>query len=106
MSDKSKPVHTIRIGAIQAAIWSNPGQHGPFYNVTIERRFKDQTDNWQSSASFARDDCLVVSKLADLAHTYICDRLTAERSKEGDPPENSDAGPQTTVADNGKRRSR
>lgn len=106
MTDKPKPIHTIRIGALQAAVWSNPGQHGPFYNVTIERRFKDQSDNWQSSSSFARDDCLVVSKLADLAHSYICDRQAAERSKEADSPEQSEPGQQATVADNGKRRSR
>lgn len=37
----NKPVHKIRIGNITASIWANEGQKGTFYNVTINRSYKD-----------------------------------------------------------------
>ena len=109
MSDKAKPIHTIRIGAIQAAIWSNPGQHGPFYNVTLDRRFRDAAEQWQSSSSFGRDDLLVLAKIADAAHTYICDRQASERSHhENGQHDNGHASEPAAAAhsESGKRRSR
>lgn len=81
MPDNPKPIHTIRLGQIQAAVWSNPGQHGPFYNVTVERRYRDANEQWQGSTSFGRDDLLVLAKVADLAHTYICERQAESRSQ-------------------------
>ncbi|MGE3309801.1 MAG: hypothetical protein AB7O66_07515, partial [Limisphaerales bacterium] len=41
------------------------------YNVTFSRSYRD-AEHWRSSDSFGRDDLLVVSKLADHAHTWIC----------------------------------
>ncbi|MDX2147935.1 MAG: hypothetical protein SFZ23_10465 [Planctomycetota bacterium] len=109
MSDKAKPIHTIRIGAIQAAIWSNPGQHGPFYNVTLDRRFRDAAEQWQSSSSFGRDDLLILAKIADAAHTYICDRQAGERShsENGQHGNGQSSEPAASVhSESGKRRSR
>ncbi|MEO6596640.1 MAG: hypothetical protein ABIP94_17975 [Planctomycetota bacterium] len=40
------------------------------YNVTFARIYRDAEDNWKESASFSRDDLLVVSKLADMSHTW------------------------------------
>lgn len=105
MSDKPKPVHTIRVGSVQGAIWSNPGQHGTFYNVTIERRFRDAEEQWQSSGSFGRDDLLIVAKVADAAHTYICERQAEERASSAGQKEQAAANP-STQAETGKRRSR
>lgn len=33
----SKPIETLRDGAIKAAIWSNLGEKGNFYSVQINR---------------------------------------------------------------------
>lgn len=105
MTEKPKPIHTIRLSSIQAAIWSNPGQHGPFYNVTIDRRFRDANEQWQSSSSFGRDDLLIVAKLADAAHTYICDRQASDRTamEEGS---HDGSGTAAAQAESAKRRSR
>jgi hypothetical protein len=77
----AKPAHTLRLGTLQAAIWCNAGQHGHFYNVTFERRYRDAQEEWQSSASYGRDDLLLLAKLADQAHSWVCDRLSQEREQ-------------------------
>lgn len=67
---KARPVHEIRFGRIKAAIWENETQVGVRHNVTFSRIFKDG-DQWKSSDSFGRDDLPLVTKVADLAHTWI-----------------------------------
>lgn len=62
----AKPVYEIRLGSIKAAIWSNGDRH----NVTVTRLYKDG-EEWKRSESFGRDDLPVVSKVVDLAHTWI-----------------------------------
>ena len=36
----SKPIDTVQLGPIRAAIWKNGGDHGPRFNFTLERRYK------------------------------------------------------------------
>jgi hypothetical protein len=66
----NRPAHEIRLGAIRAAIWQNRTQNGSRYNVTISRLYKDG-DQWKDSASFGRDDLLLVAKVADEVHSWI-----------------------------------
>lgn len=68
---KNRPVHEVRIGANKAVIWSNQTAHGPMFNVTFARVYREG-ETWHETVSFGRDDLLVVSKLADHAHTWIC----------------------------------
>jgi hypothetical protein len=78
---KNRPVHEERIGHIKAAIWANEGgQGGIFYSVTFTRIYRDGQGNWQTSDSFGRDDLLVLAKVADRAHTWICDTLQNQGS--------------------------
>lgn len=71
MTTKQKPAHTIRLGAIKAAIWKNAaGENGTRYNVTVARLYKDGSD-WKLSESFGRDDLPLVAKVLDQAHTWI-----------------------------------
>jgi hypothetical protein len=98
----TKPAHTLRLGLLQAAIWSNAGPHGPFFNVTFERRYRDAKEEWQSSNSFSRDDLLLLAKLADQAHSWITDQRSQEhehRSPEADANATGGrAGPRTRTS--------
>jgi hypothetical protein len=67
----NKPIHEVRLGAIKAAVWRNETDAGLRYNVTFSRLFKD-ADKWNSTDNFGRDDLLLLGKVADLAHTWIC----------------------------------
>jgi hypothetical protein len=51
-------------------------------NVKFERLYKDKEgdESWKSSASFGRDDLLVLRKIADQAHTWIVEQEVTERS--------------------------
>lgn len=68
-----KPVHTIRLGAIKAAIWENTVGDGAIrHGVTFCRLYRDG-EQWKTSDSYGRDDLLMLAKVADRAHTWICD---------------------------------
>lgn len=70
MSSKEKPVHKIRAGALEVAVWRREGEKGPFYNVSMSRSYK-QGEEWKQSDSFGQDDLLLMAKLLDMAHTWI-----------------------------------
>lgn len=65
-----KPVHTIKLGRIEVAVWANQGQKGTFHNVTVSRSYKDG-EEWKQSDSLGRDDLPLVCKAIDQAHTWI-----------------------------------
>ena len=67
---KAKPVAEVRLGSIKAAIWKNETEAGTRHSVTFERLYRDGLV-WKSTASFGRDDLLLLAKVADLAHTKI-----------------------------------
>ncbi len=69
-SAKQKPAHEIRLGRIKATIWENETDQGTRHNVTVSRLYKDD-DQWKQSASFGRDDLLLVGLVASLATQWI-----------------------------------
>jgi hypothetical protein len=71
MTNKTKPAHEIRLGAIKAAIWKNETNNIVRFNATFTRLYRDQ-DKWKNSDSYGRDDLLALAKVADFAHTWIC----------------------------------
>ena len=76
------PVRTLRIGRLKAAIWENGGEQRPFFNVTFARTYMDEDKKFHDSDSFGRDDLLPLAKLADQAHTFICERMAGQKSEE------------------------
>ena len=92
---KDRPVKVIRMKNIRANIWANRLEGGGVnYNTTIDRLWKeeDETDGsgrvvkegpWQKSESFGKDHLLLVAKIADLAHTWIYNRLQDDRREDG-----------------------
>ena len=74
---KSRPVHEIRIGRIVAVIWANNTSLGMRHRVTLSKVYKDDSNAWQRTDSFWRDDMPTVEKVADLAFRWIHDNATA-----------------------------
>lgn len=82
-SSGNKPVHEIRLGRIKAAIWENETQSGGTrHNVTLQRIFKSEDGQWQSSDSFGRDDLPLVAKVVDQAHSWIYQQAAADNARE------------------------
>jgi hypothetical protein len=79
----NRPVHTIRYGAVGAAIWRNVVDLGDasreMYNVTFSRSYRSDDNQWKDSASFGVDDLLLLAKAADEAHTWIARQKSAGR---------------------------
>lgn len=49
MEDKLKPVHKVRFGNIQIAMWENRSQEGNvFHTLDLERSYVDKDGVWQS----------------------------------------------------------
>ena len=71
MTNKTKPAHEIRLGAIKAAIWKNNTNNGIRFNATFTKLYRDQ-DQWKNTESFGREDLLALAKVADFVHTWIC----------------------------------
>jgi hypothetical protein len=78
MTDKRKPAHKIRSGAITVTVWKNDGEHGAWYSVTPSRSYK-KDDQWGESDSFGQDDLLRLAKLLDEADSWIQGAAQAER---------------------------
>jgi hypothetical protein len=76
------PVKTLRLGRIKAAVWENGGDQRAFFNVTFARTYMDEEKKFRDTDSFGRDDLLLLSKLADQAHTFICERMAGQKSEE------------------------
>ena len=82
MSNKPAPIDHVRLGAISAAIWSNPSENGPRYGITFERLYRDPASgDWKSSSTFNRDDLLVLGKVADLAHSRVHELQANDRAQ-------------------------
>ena len=80
MSNASKPAAKVTLYPISAAIWRNQNENGEaFYNVTLERSYKDKDGQWQSSASFNAGDLLLAAKVLDRAHSEIYKLRASDR---------------------------
>ena len=91
--NKPHPVQEVRLGAVKAAVWRNETENGTRYNVTITRIYRDG-DQWRTTESFGRDDLLLLAKVADHAHTWICNQAQEEaRTAKPSNPTNQPAQP-------------
>lgn len=80
--ETNKPIDKIKLGPINAAIWKTDTENGPVFNVTFDRVYRTSDGKFGNTNTFRTRDLLVLSKLADLAHTAITSDLTAEDGDE------------------------
>ena len=64
----SKPLETLRDGAIKATIWENPSDKGAFYRVTLARTWVDQQGKYRDSDSLTGSQLLRASRLLTAAY--------------------------------------
>lgn len=66
-----RPIHEIKLGCIQAAIWRNTKTGSEaWFNVSLSRLYRDG-DSWKSTSSMRRDDLPLVAKAAEMAYSWI-----------------------------------
>lgn len=77
-ADKNRPAHEVRLGRVKAAVWANEADGGVRYGVTVCRVYKDQQGKWRTTDSFGRDDLLLLAKVLDRAHSWICEATSGQ----------------------------
>ena len=78
-----RPTATVRIGAVKAAIWGNQAGERTRYNVTFSKSYRDADGQWKTTHSFGRNDLLVLTKVADRAHSCVFElQQTEDESKQ------------------------
>ena len=70
-SEAKRPVHTVKLGPVIAAIWENKTEYGPRYSVTLEQLYKDDSDKWNSSHSVFAANLPLAEKVLSKAFDYI-----------------------------------
>lgn len=66
-----KPAHVIRCGGINASIWQNIGEYGPYFTVTFSRPVRDQDGAWRNFTSFSIRDLDTIAFLTAQAKDWI-----------------------------------
>jgi len=60
MNGNQTPIAKFKAGQVSSALWENQiqvkGQTINILKATVQRRYKDQDGNWQSSGSFSRNE--------------------------------------------------
>lgn len=76
----TKPIETIRDGALSAAIWKNQGEKGAFYSVTFERVYTGEDNQPKNVSSFSGSDLLKIALLATDAYKLILALRSADKA--------------------------
>ncbi len=73
------PVYEVRRGLIKVRIWRKRTRSGIRHSIAVVRLFRNG-DAWKESTRFGRDDLPLVMHVLDLAHTWIFQATSVERS--------------------------
>jgi hypothetical protein len=66
------PVKKFKAGAISVAIWENEKKEGGRYNtVSLDKRYKDKEEKWQSSSSLHMNDLPKAIVALQRAYEYL-----------------------------------
>jgi hypothetical protein len=68
---KQKPIHEVRLGRVRAAVWENASEKRSWRKVTFSRLFKDKSNQWQDTNSFAKEDLLFLAEVARQAAVIL-----------------------------------
>ena len=80
-TDKNKPLHTVNLGSVHAAIFPQRGDKGSFLSVTLHRNYKDGDDWKQTNTYTARQ----LASLIAVAHKALDFVLEAQGDVEEQP---------------------
>lgn len=78
---KTRPVETLRDGAIKAAIWRNESENGAFFAVTFARTYKNGKGDLEDTNSFSGTQLLRLARLADKAYDRAAKLTKAARAE-------------------------
>jgi len=78
-----KPIHTIRRGKLEAAIWENQSSAGTFYRATFSRTYRTNEGRAASTSSFGARELAGLALLAIQAEAWMVEHQPTEEAAEG-----------------------
>jgi len=66
-----QPANTLRCGNINATIWENVSENGPFFATTFSRPFKNQSGTWRNGTSYGLSDLEALLTVAREAKEWM-----------------------------------
>lgn len=91
--ENNKPEMKYRAGGVIATIWKNQaeikGKTMEYSSVTIERRYKDKKDEWQSTNSMKLNDLPKAILVMQKAYEHIVLSEAEASTKKGSKTNNS-----------------
>ena len=80
------PLKKFRAGQITCVLWENEakvnGRTVRMLKATVERRYKDKNNQWQSSNSFGRNEIPLVKYCLDRAFEAITEEQNVQAGEE------------------------
>jgi hypothetical protein len=78
-AEKTKPFDEFTDGPLKVTVWKKDGEHGPWYQTTHCRRYKDKaTAAWKETDSYNEDDLLPLIELLHEAKARIKQQKRAD----------------------------
>ena len=82
-SKTNAPAHKVRVGGTTATVWLNEGENGrTFYNTTVVRSYKDDSDEYVETNSYLETQLLELAAAAQIAHAWIVQKQAEDRTAE------------------------
>jgi hypothetical protein len=87
MENKNEPERRFNAGAISATVWKNAGKSKDgaateFRTISLQRRYKDKNDQWQSSTSMRVTDLPKAALVLNKAFEYLTLRDAPSQQEE------------------------
>lgn len=78
-NEGNKPVKKFQAGGVSGALWKNKttlknGKEIETLSVSIDRRYKDEHDEWKSSSSFRLNDVPKLMLVLSKAYDYMASK--------------------------------
>lgn len=92
MVGKNLPEKKFSTGVISATIWNNEatlknGQPANFKTISLQRRYKDKDDKWQSTSQLRLNDLPKAALVINKAYEYLVLRETSASAPGAEIPE-------------------
>ncbi len=70
-TEKKQPIHKIKIGQVEAAVWLNDFDGKKSFSVSFQKNYKDKKGEWKQSTSFATNNLPDVYWASQEAYVWI-----------------------------------
>ncbi len=87
--ETNKPEQNFAAGGVRLAVWKNAGktktgEESEYHTVKLERRYKDQSGQWQSTTALHVNDVPKARLLLEKAYEYLVLKDEGETGSSGE----------------------